>query len=83
MVEINVSVDGGWSRFDEWSECTAICGEGTQTRTRTCNNPSPDHGGAPCQGQSTDTQYCNTFECPGKMMHQQVIVYATLQIDGH
>ena len=60
----NNSVDGGWSE-PEWSKCSKACGGGTQNRARTCNNPAPDHGGNDCQGESTETQDCNTEDCPG------------------
>ena len=50
-------MDGGW---DEWSECSATCGDGTQDRT--CDNPAPAHGGAECDGEAT--QVCNDGPCP-------------------
>ena len=68
VLQINIyasAVDGAWSSFGDWPECSAECGGGTQTRTRTCTNPAPAHGGADCQGQSTETEDCNTHDCPG------------------
>ena len=59
------SVDGGYSDFGDWSECSTECGGGTQTRTRTCTNPAPANGGADCVGDSTETRKCNTQGCPG------------------
>lgn len=59
------AVDGGWTDFGDWSECSATCGGGTQTRTRSCTNPAPAHGGADCLGESSQSQACNTGGCPG------------------
>ena len=39
------SVDGGYSPFTNWSDCTETCGGGEQIRTRTCTNPPPQHFG--------------------------------------
>src|SRR5204863_312668 len=50
-------VDGGWSSF---GTCSTTCGSGIQTRT--CTQPAPSNGGAPCTGSST--QACNTDACP-------------------
>ena len=58
-------VDGDYSDFGDWSVCSAECGGGTQTRTRTCTNPAPAHGGADCVGDSSETRECNTQACPG------------------
>jgi len=58
------SVDGGWTEYTEWTECSASCGGGIQSRTRSCDNPPPAFGGAPCAGDAMDTQQCNTDPCP-------------------
>nr|BAI47541.1 complement component C8 beta subunit precursor [Chimaera phantasma] len=52
----DVSVDGKWTCWSGWSECTGR----RKTRTRSCNNPPPAHGGLPCHGdvQETLTGYC-------------------------
>lgn len=55
--------NGGWSGWSSWSACSASCGGGTQTQTRTCTNPPPSGGGASCSGPSTNTQPCNTQAC--------------------
>ena len=62
-----ISVDGGYSDFGDWSECSAECGGGTQSRNRTCTNPAPANGGADCVGDNTETRECNNQECPGKL----------------
>lgn len=57
-------VDGGWTDFGDWTVCTATCGGGTQTRTRSCTNPAPVGTGADCEGDGHETQDCNTEACP-------------------
>ncbi|XP_078661576.1 polycystin-1-like protein 2 [Branchiostoma floridae x Branchiostoma belcheri] len=62
----NTYVDGGWSDWSPWSACSVTCGVGTQTRDRTCTNPSPANGGAGCYGLDQETQDCDTeVLCPG------------------
>jgi hypothetical protein len=56
-------VNGGWSAYGSWSTCSATCGGGTQTHTRTCTNPAPANGGADCVGSNTESQACNTQAC--------------------
>merc|ERR1712112_321304 len=56
-----MGINGHWS---EWGECSKTCGGGTKTRT--CTNPAPAHGGADCEpgyGPGV-TDSCNTDSCP-------------------
>ena len=64
---ITQPINGGWSEFGDWSECSAVCERGTQTRTRTCTKPVPENGGTDCVGDSTETRECNMQDCPGNI----------------
>ncbi|XP_019629856.1 PREDICTED: SCO-spondin-like [Branchiostoma belcheri] len=57
-----------WSAWSEWSGCSASCGEGTQTRTRACENVAPCQGCDTCPGVSTEEQSCNVQTCPGGLV---------------
>ena len=60
------TVDGGWSSWSKWSTCSVKCGPGTQTRSRECNSPFSRHGGRPCAGSDTESNFCRSGPCPGK-----------------
>ena len=56
-------VDGGWGFWGDWSDCTKTCeaGEsirsrlnrGKSRRTRLCDQPLHEYGGATCLGNAT------------------------------
>lgn len=50
----DTKVNGEWSCWGSWSFCTG----GRKTKTRSCNNPPPDGGGASCLGSSSQTRHC-------------------------
>ena len=56
-------VDGVWTAWGSWGQCTVTCGGGKSTKTRTCTNPRPQHGGAPCAGADNSKKDCNTQVC--------------------
>ncbi|XP_033732709.1 cell surface hyaluronidase-like isoform X2 [Pecten maximus] len=56
-------VDGQYSNWTEWGECSALCGGGQSVRIRACDNPSPKHGGKDCVGPSQETKSCNAQHC--------------------
>ncbi|VDL70721.1 unnamed protein product [Nippostrongylus brasiliensis] len=47
-----------WSDWGEWSECSATCGQGNQTRARTCES------GSDCSGSSREMRFCQLASCP-------------------
>ncbi|XP_077463990.1 hemicentin-1 [Stigmatopora argus] len=57
-------VDGRWSEWSLWEECSRTCGHGNRTRVRTCSNPPPQFGGRPCEGRSLDVIMCSVRPCP-------------------
>jgi len=48
------SVNGGWSGWSAQDNACAYSAQ-TKTQTRSCNNPTPQNGGAACSGSSTQT----------------------------
>lgn len=47
-------VDGELGYSGEWSACSNLCGNGTQTRQRLCNSPLPAYGGLQCASPEGD-----------------------------
>lgn len=60
---LKVYVDGAWSSWSTWSSCSNRCGRGIQRRTRTCSAPTPQNGGAACQGNAVQKADCSHM-CP-------------------
>ncbi|XP_050410177.1 coadhesin isoform X2 [Patella vulgata] len=59
------AVDGNWRPWSDFNSCSVTCGNGTQSRSRTCDNPAPVYGGADCHGDGNETRSCNTMiNCP-------------------
>lgn len=57
-------VDGNWSGWSEWEECSITCGGGLMARNRTCSNPEPQYGGKYCTGNDTNISDCADNPCP-------------------
>lgn len=62
----NCPIDGGYSQWSNYSECSVSCGDGFRTRTRTCTSPVPQYGGRNCShlGDTQQTQQCFVKICP-------------------
>uniref|UniRef100_A0A6Q2XPY5 Semaphorin-2A n=1 Tax=Esox lucius TaxID=8010 RepID=A0A6Q2XPY5_ESOLU len=61
----NCSRNGGWTPWSSWGQCSTTCGTGFEMRQRSCNNPSPRHGGRVCVGPVRDERFCNEgVSCP-------------------
>ena len=59
-------VDGGWSDWTAYDDCSVTCGAGSQTRSRECDSPEPSNGGSTCVGDSSETTACEEDACLGK-----------------
>ena len=60
------SVNGRWTLWSTWEDCSKTCGSGTKARRRSCSNPPPQHGGQACTGPSKQTKSCLLKDCPSK-----------------
>ncbi|XP_044005743.1 A disintegrin and metalloproteinase with thrombospondin motifs 20-like [Aphidius gifuensis] len=58
-------VNGGWSDYGDFGECSRTCGGGIKIRYRYCNNPTPMYGGQYCLGKKKDYEICASNKCPG------------------
>lgn len=72
-----ISVDGNYSEWSEFMQCSVTCGKGVQTRSRSCINPPPQHGGKNCSafGPPVETKECNLKECPSKNLCFQFVIF--------
>ena len=62
--ELSVAdVDGSWSAWTSWTECSRLCGGGTRTRHRRCDSPAASGTGQECDGHSHQLADCNTHSC--------------------
>lgn len=70
-------LDGGWSNWNEWTNCSVACGIGQRRRSRQCNNPSPSLLGRYCEGVAEQTEICDM--CRGNLRYssQNVSHYLT------
>ncbi|XP_067660332.1 sushi, von Willebrand factor type A, EGF and pentraxin domain-containing protein 1-like [Haliotis asinina] len=68
-------VNGVWSSWRDWSACSVACGDGLRTRSRSCDSPPPVPEGKDCPGPATETQTCNTLDCPDCSLSQLTLGY--------
>ena len=61
---VNTEIHCVW---DEWKEgvCSATCGTGTKTNTR--SKLVTEANGGTCTGQPTEIKDCKIQECPGML----------------
>lgn len=62
--EIPCPVNGGWTMWTAWSECSKMCGGGIIAHTRLCLEPEPYANGRPCEGSDREERPCNVVKCP-------------------
>ncbi|XP_045196864.2 uncharacterized protein LOC123551765 [Mercenaria mercenaria] len=58
-------VDGDFSVWSAWSDCSVTCDTGLQDRARSCDNPRPSNGGKLCIGAREEAKSCFRGMCKG------------------
>ena len=67
------AVNGTWSEWGLWTNCSADCGPGTQQRQRSCDNIVGD--GEDCPGNEKDFMICTLKECEGwSILLKQIVL---------
>ncbi|KAM7440149.1 hypothetical protein ABFA07_010559 [Porites harrisoni] len=56
-------VDGGFSDWSPFFDCSVTCGSGVKVRTRTCTNPPRQWKGKDCVGARKESMACNEGPC--------------------
>jgi len=69
-----VTVDGGWTEWQELSSCSVTCGEGIIYRERTCTNPPTQYGGLECQGPAESALTCTQTVSKPRESDYKVVV---------
>lgn len=59
------TVAGEWAVWGAWGPCSVSCGGGHRSRQRSCVDPPPKNGGAPCPGASHEGAPCALQPCTG------------------
>ena len=64
------AVDGNWTSWGSWGECSSSCGTGITSRHRTCTAPAPTGLGKDCIGEASSYEVCVKSACPGKIQYR-------------
>lgn len=73
-------IDGKWSQWSRWGECSRKCGGGMQFRQRVCSPTT--NGGKPCEGEKTERRDCNAQRCNGKLCTSDTKPFYNPREDG-
>lgn len=63
-----ITVNGGYSSWSAYEECSVSCGIGIEKRSRYCSDPKPAFGGEMCSHGMlhTETRPCRKPACASK-----------------
>lgn len=71
IVEVVQPVNGNWGPWSTWTTFTKTDKIETFTRSRACDNPTPNFGGSDCEGPSTESRTVNL----SKINYKQKITF--------
>ena len=65
-----IEMDGGWSEWSSFGDCSISAGGCKRTRHRNCDSPERSERGLPCVGPDTDTEDCEEDKCDGSYLRK-------------
>lgn len=74
-------MDGAWSEWSSWTQCSKTCGGGIKVRERSCTNPPPKGNGQSCVGEVEETGACSENPCPKRKFLQRVISFISNELE--
>ena len=81
FVVLVVAVDGGFTEWSSWSDCSVSCGDGKRSRSRNCTNPEPSCGGKDCVGIVKEVVDCVGNGGPvGKSSKSQKLILRSVDL---
>ena len=78
-----ILVDGNWTEWSTWTECSTSCGGGIMSKNRTCSDPEPQFNGLDCSGNNTEKDSCNENHCPSKSDFFLSLLLIYLSVHSH
>ena len=88
-----VLVDGGWSSWSEWKSCGYVDSGSSSSlsydmclcRSRSCDNPTPRHGGRSCHGNAIHVANCTRQFALSQTIdaHMTVLLFTLATQPGH
>ena len=74
-------IDGGFSNWARWGDCSQTCNGGIKKRTRTCSRPFPVTDGLVCDGPRTEYENCSKdIQCPCGMVTSHFFALDKLEL---
>ncbi|XP_055376724.1 hemicentin-1-like [Condylostylus longicornis] len=62
-ISIPCPINGGWSKWSPWTDCSQSCENSFRKRYRECNSPVPEFGGKMCVGPNMEIAKCKKRQC--------------------
>ena len=64
FIQYKILITATWEYVHEWSECSATCGDGTQTRTQSCVYADNTTADGQCSGNAqSESRPCLVSPC--------------------
>ena len=70
----NISENGEWEPWKQWSSCSVTCGKGHMYRSRRCNYPNLPGVDSSCNSKAMELRECTSNDCAGTYKNKRFII---------